>query len=196
MRSLVQFIRLIGIVLPALAASGCGNVAHPGTTGTSASGGDGGAGASSGDGGAGASGGDGGGAATGCRRTTDCNRELPNVECISYEDPCFNEGNNFFPPCFEGDCQDDALCFRCAPQTPGVCIPPCAADADCPTGSACDESKRCVPSLCRADEHCPVDFRCDLAANQCVRRACAADADCEGYCIGGVCRDALGTCAF
>ncbi|WP_437939691.1 hypothetical protein [Sorangium sp. So ce341] len=208
---------LIGIVLPAvLAATSCADD-EPGTggtgTGAGATGGDGGAGATGGDGGAGATGGDGGAGATGgdggagatggdggndtpsaCRSSAECSPPLPNGECISFADPCFNAGTNFFPLCFEGACQGDQRCFQCAPQGPGVCISPCAGDADCPAGSACDEGQRCVPSTCASGEDCPVNFTCDLDAGQCARKSCAADTDCAGYCVDGVCRDALGTC--
>lgn len=49
-----------------------------------------------------------------------------------------------------------------------------------------------VHSSCQSDVDCPTDFEC--AGGSCGRKGCAADANCSGYCVNGLCYSTPGTC--
>jgi len=70
-------------------------------------------------------------------------------------------------------------------------LPPCAA------GFVCDASGHCIEQPCGAPGplECPMFFFCAPDSGVCRRVSCANDADCAGgFCVEGLCYDALGTC--
>lgn len=79
-----------------------------------------------------------------------------------------------------------------------VCMAGCAFDDECASGTQCDR-RRCVPQRCSSDAPCPPHFAClptgDGRGGICTRSACSIDQDCsDGFCVKGLCYDALGQC--
>lgn len=80
----------------------------------------------------------------------------------------------------------------------------CDVDRPCGVGLSCDpNSFTCTPRACKAgdSEGCPETFTCtelpDTANRVCVRTPCTCDTQCgaSGYCVGGSCWEAAGTCS-
>ncbi len=193
-----------------LAVTGCEDNKGGGNSGGGGSGGSG-----SGGGGNGGSGGGGTTATSGsggsmssssggmlspgeCRTSADCTE--PNFGiCLSpgAKLPC---GICFEPPV---TCATDT---ECAMQTPGTicerphcgctdakeCVPGCTSDGECDSWEYCSPENRCLPDPCAADTDCLVNFACTQGA--CGRKACSADADCNGFCVNSECYDMAGTC--
>ena len=74
-----------------------------------------------------------------------------------------------------------------------MCQPACNdSDNPCPAHQQCDATGECKTKLCSDDSACPANYSC--SPNQCLRRFCDTDAECQGYCVTGECRQAPGSC--
>ncbi len=103
------------------------------------------------------------------------------------------------------DCGTDLVCqpvaATCGMGDHNACLPSCATRG-CADDEQCDTTTGiCAPWSCEAGYVCEPFTTCaGMAgdANGCVRDTCVADGDCGagGYCVGGACFDALGTCSF
>lgn len=83
----------------------------------------------------------------------------------------------------------------CACSPASECVPGCTSDTECATGETCEVAEgRCRPQACGASAACPPDFDC--GASGCARRTCVDDAECDGFCVEGACRPALGECSL
>ena len=103
-----------------------------------------------------------------------------------------------------GDCLRDRECdvqagdvcdpIPCSCSDQMHCVPGCMGDLDCGTAEVCDtDLHRCRGVACTTAADCPADFSCG-ALGTCERRTCTADADCDGFCVNGLCYDAQGVC--
>lgn len=73
-----------------------------------------------------------------------------------------------------------------------VCVPGCTTDSDCGVGQSCDvATNRCDAQPC-STAPCPDNFDC--RSGRCARRACVDFADCEGFCVEGLCFEQAGEC--
>ncbi len=131
----------------------------------------------------------------GCRSGADCEDYL---FCGS-PDSCFNVecGACAVRSCkTDADCSASGLpesCKFCGPGR-GVCRTTCVVDEQCDPGYACTDTG-CAPKPCKAKSDCPGNFIC--TAEGCVHATCNSDLDCPGgYCIGGLCAEALGQCFY
>jgi len=110
--------------------------------------------------------------------------------CLSIDNPCFSDGD-----CAGTGQECDPVACGCGERE---CLdpPPCTLDTDCGPSRDCDTvAGRCRPRVCAGNDQCPADFICD--ATFCVRKSCAAEADCNGHhCVSGRCYSARGTCSF
>ena len=80
------------------------------------------------------------------------------------------------------------LAMACAFLAVGCLESKCYKDADCPSGTFCDPTGKCVDK-CRQDGDCPGDKRCVTSTGRCVLPECEADGECavEQRCIDFVC---------
>lgn len=105
-------------------------------------------------------------------------------------------------------CTDDASCQAtdptaiCVPSTIADCLcspamlckPGCTSDASCAEGETCGADMHCSAKSCAADMDCPINFAC--AAGSCERKACSANAECDGFCVNERCHSAVGSCTY
>jgi len=139
----------------------------------------------------------------GCHDSSECD---DGARCLAPGEP---RGCGFCQT-FESDCERDTDCQEgsictavkadeCPCEAVRICQPGCGSDADCEEGEQCTESGRCAPQTC-SNRPCPPPFICrriDEAGYICVRWLCAQDSGCSGgFCVNGVCHDALGMCAL
>jgi hypothetical protein len=103
----------------------------------------------------------------------------------------------------DGDCIPDAGADASAAADAGVlvcvmngcgaalCIAGCTVDMECGTGMTCT-APHCVPKSCTTVNDCPANYAC--SGGKCGVRACKQDADCQGFCVNGVCDAQQGKC--
>jgi hypothetical protein len=98
-------------------------------------------------------------------------------------------------------CQTDSECQFGTKVNDDVCVADCGvkrcragckADADCGAGKSCLSSGHCAPTSCGGDADCGIHFFCD--GGSCARQGCKTDAECLGYCVGGLCHSGAGHC--
>src|SRR5262249_45379160 len=110
-----------------------------------------------------------------CESAADCGG-APFV-CGDLLDPCFgvpSDTKGAAPSC-SGQC-GASVCDVCS--FGGVCWHQCFAPADCPSGSACDDTHHCVMNTCQADPECPALYPCNdggypAFGKHCLRKPCA-----------------------
>ncbi len=74
-----------------------------------------------------------------------------------------------------------------------ACVAGCTDDSQCGDAETCDvATARCRARACDATAPCPAPFAC--TAGTCARPTCTADAQCDGYCVGGRCFADRGEC--
>lgn len=179
----------------ALVFSACSDGGTGGGTGTSSS-------SSSGQGTGGGGNGGGGQGGAGlmpgeCRSDADCDGNA---------ESCLPPG--VFPGCgacmnVDMPCTDDTMCMganeicepaQCACGGEKVCKLGCLSNMECGIGQVC-EMLRCTGKPCVNDMDCPTNYAC--GQNQrCDRKACAADADCLGFCVENFCYEQAGACVL
>ncbi len=138
--------------------------------------------------------------------------DAPGGDCCHDDDDCAELGclgPTESPPCGApndepGDCTIDDECdpeasgqicepIACSTIDARRCVPGCTGDDDCRVGEVCgDPVKRCFAQPCDPGNPCPADFHCDESF--CARDVCVDDADCDGWCVEGVCQEQLGVC--
>lgn len=146
---------------------------------------------------------------------------LPGPEECSAEQDCKNAKMCIAPGefigcgmCFkpEDTCASDKDCAppatickpaKCACGGESTCQPGCKVAADCPEGFFCAPTGQCVEDVCLvtdppgADKNCKPNFVCQNPANpHCYRKKCATSAECQGFCVKGLCYSGAGTCSY
>jgi hypothetical protein len=81
----------------------------------------------------------------------------------------------------------------CACTDERDCVAGCTSDAGCDDGETCNlTSNRCEVTTCATAATCPQDFDC--LANRCIRKGCISNADCDAFCVDGLCYQEAGEC--
>jgi hypothetical protein len=133
-----------------------------------------------------------------CRTADDCATGMGQF-CLSPDEPppC---GTCYQPilPCENDDqCLNQGVSMICERAPCGCsaeCRTGCMGDAECPAGESCGAGGRCLPKTCSSAANCPTNFDC--SNNQCMRRTCANDAVCDGYCVKERCYETPGACTL
>lgn len=138
-----------------------------------------------------------------CRSDADCdatrfeqcfNADEPNCgACQIDEMQCLTDRD-----CGEGVCDQVPIACGCTGPINHVCVAKCTGPADCGEGEVCDlDTGHCAPVSCTEGGTCPPLFECvpDSGGDDCVRRSCDADAQCDGgACVEGKCFEGYGLC--
>jgi MYXO-CTERM domain-containing protein len=60
--------------------------------------------------------------------------------------PPMNDGGSPLGEACTGSCPNGYLCYAADDEPPGICVPPCQEDDDCPSGYECSSLDVCVPA--------------------------------------------------
>jgi hypothetical protein len=198
------------LLLAAVAAYGCGSVtastdagADASASGAAGASGHGGAtgsgsGGRTGSGGAGAPTGQGGGVGSDCRSQADC---ASGTACLAPGDaPGCGVCRQITAPCnADSDCASRgpaSICVlaACSCSDAKSCVTGCQDSSACGAGQFCTSDHRCMYNVCTVgDKSCLPNFTCG-SDGHCTRQGCAADADCVGACVNGLCYPRPGVC--
>jgi hypothetical protein len=194
------------LLLTALPFAGCsGGSTSAGTSGSTNQGGQGGAPSSTTTSVSGTTG-QGGAGGSGVLQDGQCRTQM---DCQKSGVPCVAPGTflgcgacmNVTSTCqTDGECTANGPLYICEPlpcvcQGPAnACVMGCMDDTPCAQGQVCSAAHRCEVKPCQSITDCPANFICGASPAQCVRKPCAADAECKGTCVLGACYDTPGTC--
>jgi hypothetical protein len=134
-----------------------------------------------------------------CTEERPCVGDFEGANCVGPDDDVC--GGPPPPPdecAGDSDCANAGSAMICEPSGHcGMrrCVEGCTSDDDCTQATACAPDHRCAPVPCSTSAECGPNFEC-AGDGSCARHRCVSSANCEGYCVNGLCHDAPGQCRF